>query len=155
MRACAKLVTRACVIRIQVVIAVLLDNFLNTMALNREREAQEAILRQSELGPHTLEPLMEKLVGYSSTSDLIDSIRAVYARLDANNSNRLSYVEMRDGLSKLTGGSYLSREDWDEMTAEIFEHPVSKTCVCVCVCVCMCVLVRVYVCVRACVRARS
>jgi hypothetical protein len=76
-----------CVTRIQVVIAVLLDNFLNTMALNREREAQEAILRQSELAPHTLEPLMEKLVGYSSASDLIDSIRAVYARLDANNSN--------------------------------------------------------------------
>ena len=65
--------------------------------------------------PHSLDPVLEMLSGYSSPSDLVDSIRAVYARLDVDNNGSLSYMEMREGLSKLIPGLYFSQEDWDGM----------------------------------------
>lgn len=88
------------------------------LLLRREEEAVQGFEKAGDHMPHTLDPLMEMLARFSSPSDLLDTIRAVYARLDADNNGTVSFQEMREGLAKLIPGMYLSQEDWEGMVLE-------------------------------------
>ena len=86
------------IVMLNVVVAVLLDEFVNTVGAIKE--SQNDATKTSRTG--ILDPLLEKLAHFNTSSDLSSKINAIYQMFDADDNGRLTYEELADGLRKLT-----------------------------------------------------
>ena len=115
-----------------IVVAVLLDEFLNTMGkLRAQEEAQVAFQRASEADRDPLDPLYQGLVRYRTPRELTVHIRGLFNRLDVDCSGRLSFDEVVRGLRRLpvfktTGFNFL-QEDWEGMVSGMVQDSLSVT----------------------------
>ena len=92
----------AAIVLINIIIAVLLDEFLTTMSKSRnEIEAEEVLDDNPSLEGHSLDPLMAVLAQFQSSTDLLESIKGIYIRLDEDGSG---------GIGLCTCGVYALRE---------------------------------------------
>ena len=99
------------VVLINIVVAVLLDEFLTTMAKTRQAFEQEDAIRTNPIfDDRNLDPLMEVLAKYRSGQDLYDAIDKIFQRLDLDCSGGVGYSEMRDGLPRMVKGLHFSTE---------------------------------------------
>lgn len=99
------------VVLINIVVAVLLDEFLTTMAKTRQAFEQEDAIRSNPIfDDRNLDPLMEVLAKYRSCQDLYDAIDKIFRRLDLDCSGGVGYSEMRDGLPRMVKGLHFSME---------------------------------------------
>jgi ABC-type nickel/cobalt efflux system permease component RcnA len=99
------------VVLINIVVAVLLDEFLTTMAKTRQAFEQEDAIRTNPIfDDRNLDPLMEVLAKYRSGPDLYDAIDKIFQRLDLDCSGGVGYSEMRDGLPRMVKGLHFSTE---------------------------------------------
>mmetsp|Transcript_4525 Transcript_4525/g.13630 ORF Transcript_4525/g.13630 Transcript_4525/m.13630 type:complete len:752 (-) Transcript_4525:505-2760(-) len=106
---------------LQVVVAVLLENFLSATELARKKrhdksmiEAGHAVLR------HPLDPLLSSLSLFDTPEDLASRISELFKILDGDGSKRLSFEEMREGLLRLRvyPAIALTEEDFERITLE-------------------------------------
>jgi len=95
---------------VNIIIAVLLDEFLTTMAKSRAITAEENS-KETDTDTHYLDPLMEVLSRFQSIDDLIESIELIFTRLDADGSGTVGFFEMSDGLNGILPNIYLSLEN--------------------------------------------
>jgi Ca2+-binding EF-hand superfamily protein len=65
-----------------------------------DNEGEEDPLKQE----YSLDPLLEVLAKYKSSSDLSESIKLIYNRLDVDGSGGIGMTEMRDGLPQIISG---------------------------------------------------
>ena len=113
---------------INIVIAVLLDEFLTTLSKAREDSNRAAALEYASHETHVLDPLLEVLVQYRSRGDLRHSIVALFERIDADASGYVSFDEMCATLSKLMMNIYFSQLDWDEICVQHIADPHERNC---------------------------
>ena len=95
-----------------IVVAVLLDNFLTTMTKGRERQRKSQMLVQEH---NSLDPVVEVLAQFRSSADLTMSVQSIFRRLDVDMSGSIGFAEFRDGLRRLLG-VHISLEDWEDST---------------------------------------
>jgi hypothetical protein len=113
----------AAIVLINIIIAVLLDEFLTTMAKSRAEFDREEILGANpELDNHVLDPVMEILSKYRSLPDLEHSIHLIYSRIDVDGSGGIGYSELRDGLPNIIElKADLNLEDWYHLTEDVLK----------------------------------
>ena len=114
----------AAIVLINIIIAVLLDEFLTTMAKSRAEFDREEILGANpELDNHVLDPVMEILSKYRSLPDLEHSIHLIYSRIDVDGSGGIGYSELRDGLPNIIElKADLNLEDWYHLTEDVLKR---------------------------------
>jgi hypothetical protein len=108
----------ASLVLINIIIAVLLDEFLTTMARSRAQMKQEEA--NHEVEAHPFDPLMAALSRYKSFPDLVESIRNIFNRLDESGDGELDQKELTDGLPRIFPDLVVTNEDWHTM---IDNHP--------------------------------
>jgi voltage-gated sodium channel len=107
------------VVLINIVVAVLLDEFLSTMAKSRAEFERMEVLENPVFDKGCLDPLMEVLVNYRSLDDLFESVNTIFYRIDIDSSGSVSYDEFHEGLPKVVKNiGNISLEDWYELTDE-------------------------------------
>ena len=85
------------VMMLNVVVAILLDEFIATVT--REKEAEEKIIHDEKERRKVngcLDPLTETLLNFDSEADLKDKIDAIFALLDVDGSGGLDFEEVCD-----------------------------------------------------------
>ena len=103
-----------------IVVAVLLDEFLMAMTkIRSEEDETSAFVRATELDAHPLDPLLDVLSVTRTPQDLEDSLRGLFDRLDVDCSGALNYHEVQQGLERLPvfklSGLRFSLEDWEDI----------------------------------------
>ena len=103
-----------------IVVAVLLDEFLMAMTkIRSEEDDNSAFVRATELDAHPLDPLLDVLAVTRTPQDLQDSLRGLFERLDVDCSGALNYHEVQQGLERLPvfklAGLRFSLEDWEDI----------------------------------------
>ena len=111
------------VVLMNIVIAVLLDEFISTV----EREKQEAKARVAAehdihnnlvaAGP--LDPLIKGLMAFTTKQDLLQKIITLYQRIDMDESGAVDMQEFNDAMKKMCPGSTVIRlttDDWTLLT---------------------------------------
>ena len=115
-----------------VVIAVLLDEFISFIAHEKETAAR---LRDAEMEKmritSPLDPLTQTLTAFDDEEDLDRRIDEIYNRLDTDDSNGLNYNEFQEGLKHIT-----IKDRHSESNVALNIH-LTRGAVCVCVCVCV------------------
>ena len=115
------------IVLFNVVVAVLLDEFIKFIGFEKDREAAE---REAELEKMRvtgcLDPLTKTLVLFEDENDLISRIHAIYNRLDVDDSGGLNFEEFRTGLKYITlkdettgaqiDGVHLTHDDFEILT---------------------------------------
>ena len=99
-----------------IIIALLLDEFLTTMAKTRNetvKDKHEATL--ALVIGHHLDPLMKVLSRFSSVEELLDSITFIFTICDTDGTGELDFNTMSTGLHGLIPDMYLSIENMIEM----------------------------------------
>jgi hypothetical protein len=104
---------------LNVVVAVLLDNF--TQAANAEKELKAAVLaKQQGQTPvrYSIDPLLSALSHFDTSADLSHRIHLLFRVLDDKANGSLTFDELRAGLMKfrISPPILVSRDDWDAMT---------------------------------------
>ena len=84
----------AAIVLINIVIAVLLDEFLTTMANERASQV-ESSMETATHESHSLDPLMEILSEFRSADDLAMTIHNIYERLDCDGSGTVGFQVSR------------------------------------------------------------
>lgn len=103
---------------LQVVVAILLDNFIAATTSEKQRRAIEK-QRKTRVVGHALDPLLEMLAAtYDTTYDLSKRIEQIYTVLDTDNTGPLSFQKVQEGLRKLNVEPrvHMSAEDWVHLT---------------------------------------
>jgi len=115
-------------ILVNIVIAVLLDEFLTTMSEERQLSATQQLNQASSFEDHVLDPVLEMLAQYHTPSNLKVSIKALFNRFDVDQSEAISYLEMSEGLRKMYLGRqvHFSTADWYDLMFDIGK-PVLET----------------------------
>jgi voltage-gated sodium channel len=103
---------------INIVIAVLLDEFLTTLSRSRDETSRAAGLERSIAESHVLDPMLEVLSQYRSRADLRQSIVALFERMDSDASGYVGFEEMTQMFSMQQMNIYFSQEDWDEICVQ-------------------------------------
>jgi len=88
------------VVMLNIVVAVLLDEFVNTTQEYKDQKAEA--LMSSHRHFHVLDPLLDKLVHFSSDIDLSAQIQALFNMLDLDDNGGVGYEELKEGLRKLS-----------------------------------------------------
>eukprot|EP00960_Hanusia_phi_P060509 764528-Hanusia_phi.AAC.2 len=104
---------------LQVVVAVMLDNFTAAADKEKKKIFQEEEYKHGEpFALHALDPVLESLSAHSSTEQLTSRISSLFVALDDNGNGSLSFLELRKGFQKfpLLPKITLSRDDFDEIT---------------------------------------
>ncbi|EKX51123.1 hypothetical protein GUITHDRAFT_134639 [Guillardia theta CCMP2712] len=104
---------------LQVVVAVMLDNFTAAADKEKKKIFQEQEYKHGEpFSLHALDPVLESLSAHSSTEQLTSRIASLFAAIDDNGNGTLSFPELRQGFQKfpLLPKITLSRDDFDEIT---------------------------------------
>eukprot|EP00961_Rhodomonas_salina_P079051 1062924-Rhodomonas_salina.2 len=88
------------IVLLNVVIAVLLDEFITSVAKDK---AEERIKKEDDEVNEmaVLDPLLCSLTAFNTSKDLSDRIKAIYNVLDSDESGGLSYSEFADGVRRL------------------------------------------------------
>ena len=109
----------ASVMLLNVVVAVLLDEFMQTVTrAKEEQERLEEIEQERRKITGCLDPLTRTLLTFEDEDDLTAKIDSIYDKLDEDCSGTLGFEELRDGLRDSLGLSniYMTREDFDIVT---------------------------------------
>lgn len=106
---------------INIVIAVLLDEFLSTVETEKQLHADDQHRRaRQKMGivKSPLDPLLESLCSFYTNDDLSQRIRDLFEMLDADESNSLSCEELNYGLRKLKFKPpiHLTMDDYEVIT---------------------------------------
>jgi voltage-gated sodium channel len=104
---------------LQVVVAVLLDNFTEASYQEKMRKEQEKLKNENFVQKvHILDPLLAGLAHFDTAEDLTKRIRLLFQVLDSDDSGSLSFQELADGLRKfrVKPRIELSKSDWNAMT---------------------------------------
>jgi hypothetical protein len=104
---------------VNIIIAVLLDEFLTTMGEHRAKTARLAA--KAGARPLYLDPLMELLSKFQSMDDLVGKVDLIFNRLDADGSRALGFTEMSQGLHVLIPKMYLSLENMMDLQHGLLE----------------------------------
>mmetsp|Transcript_2326 Transcript_2326/g.3731 ORF Transcript_2326/g.3731 Transcript_2326/m.3731 type:complete len:904 (+) Transcript_2326:305-3016(+) len=102
---------------LQIMVAVLLENFFSATARDREATAKERASHQRVLGP--LDPLLEELgKQFNTNRELTSKINRLFEVLDTDMTGSLSFDELNEGLRKLNlkENIMLSKEDFHNVT---------------------------------------
>ena len=107
------------VVIMNVVVAVLIDAFSKAISEDEEEARRESEIaeRQKLAGP--LDPLLATLANFTTLSHLRLQIELLFAMLDSNHDDLISFQEMRYGFESLeiyNPPIRISVEDWDEIT---------------------------------------
>lgn len=104
---------------VNIVVAVLLDEFISTVAQEKASEAEEQEraerMRQGIIdlkGP--LDAVLRLLAKFSSETELAQMIDELYDVLDADQSGLISYSEAQEGFRKLH--ATMDLEEWKTLT---------------------------------------
>jgi len=89
---------------VQIVVAVLLDEFMNCVA--KEKEEMKAAKDAAENAhkrpiPGQLDPLLETMLDYTTTEDLNDKIDFCFSKLDFSENGAVSLQEFNEGLKRM------------------------------------------------------
>ena len=88
---------------LNIVVAVLLDEFVNTTQQSKDELAAKAILGFRVSRP--LDPFLEQLIHFTTESDLCAKIQSLYSMLDQDDNGGIGHVELQEGLRKLSHGA--------------------------------------------------
>ena len=104
---------------VSVVIAVLLENF----SIAAARVDQEELKQQYEDKSGPLDCLLEYILGIATTADLSMPTKQIFEMLDTDDSEKLTFQELRQGLDKLglNRGCHMTHEYWDDVTMGLLE----------------------------------
>ncbi|EKX39507.1 hypothetical protein GUITHDRAFT_114473 [Guillardia theta CCMP2712] len=106
---------------LQVVVAVLLDNFTAAAEAEKEDKIRQKNLQEGRaLVVFAIDPLLAALAHFDTSQDLSDRISMLFNILDTDDSNTLSFEELSYGLRKLKVRPpiSLSRDDFEVMTIQ-------------------------------------
>ena len=111
----------ATVVLLNVVVAVLLDEFITSMREEEEElAAEERQLR--ELGRYrgVLDPVTASLCAFEDKSHLCNQIDKLYERLDLDGNGGVDFEELQKGMGRLPGGAkvHITRDDFDVITQQ-------------------------------------
>jgi hypothetical protein len=81
------------VVMLNIVVAVLLDEFVNTTQEYKDEKANS--LMSGRRQHHVLDPLLDKLVHFSTETDLVAQIKALFSMLDNDDNGGVGYVELQ------------------------------------------------------------
>jgi hypothetical protein len=109
-------------ILVQIVVAVLLDEFMNCVA--KEKEEMKAAQNAAENAhkrpiPGPLDPLLETMLDYTTTEDLNDKIDFCFSKLDLSENGAVSLQEFNEGLKRMLPSDIkakLTDADWNFIT---------------------------------------
>jgi len=104
---------------LQVVVAVLLDNFTSAANDEKERQAREKSDEDGRVpAVFAIDSLLAVLAHFDTAKDLDDRIKCLFEVLDTDDNKTLSFAELQTGFKKLRVNPpiALSREDWDVIT---------------------------------------
>ena len=105
------------VVLLNVVVAVLLDEFISAMISWKSDAAErQRIEREKKNLSGVVDPLTRTLMSYSDEEDLNARIDHMYDRLDADGGGSLSYQELCMGFKRM--GIHLSYDDWEVLTGQ-------------------------------------
>uniref|UniRef100_A0A7S0QNQ4 EF-hand domain-containing protein n=1 Tax=Cryptomonas curvata TaxID=233186 RepID=A0A7S0QNQ4_9CRYP len=100
---------------LQVVVAVLIDNFTASADEEKEKAMKEKAMRQGKnVAISALDPILAALAHFNTSQDLSNRVMTLFKVLDADDSKSLSYEELASGLKKLKVQPtiHLSEEDF-------------------------------------------
>ena len=115
-----------CLVLLNVVVAVLLDQFINTMSMEKEQESEEKDKeKRIENGIQdltgSLDPLMVSLSKFSSDDELQELIDSLFEVIDADQNGELDFEEARLGFDRLVSKNALDVEEWGRLTQGLLE----------------------------------
>ena len=101
-----------------VVIAVLLDEFVHSVQEEKEKAlVQERLHAEMRKITGCLDPLTRSLITFEDEEDLTIRIDGIYQQLDRDDSEGLTFEEFRDGVRLLSSNNvHLTRDDFDIVT---------------------------------------
>jgi Ca2+-binding EF-hand superfamily protein len=109
------------VVLMNMVVAILLDEFMGTIAKEKADQRRAEMLEKSMSNisivghrQQPLDPLMAGLVTFTTENDLLTKIAAIYETMDVDESGSMSREELNAGLKlfSIGGQVQLSAEDW-------------------------------------------
>jgi hypothetical protein len=102
-----------------VTVAVLLDNFMECVALNRRRASMEEF-KQFCSPTDPLHPLLRALTHWETNGDLSYKIQTLFSLLDVDETGAIDFQQTLEGLKKMgfQPSIHLTEEEWDRMTGE-------------------------------------
>ena len=109
-------------ILVQIVVAVLLDEFMNCVAKEKEdmKAAKDAIENAHKRPiPGPLDPLLETILDYTTTEDLNNKIDFCFAKLDLSENGAVSLEEFNEGLKRMLPSDIkvkMKDADWNFIT---------------------------------------
>uniref|UniRef100_A0A6U4UL80 EF-hand domain-containing protein n=1 Tax=Hemiselmis andersenii TaxID=464988 RepID=A0A6U4UL80_HEMAN len=109
---------------LNVVVAVLLDNFTAATETEKEDMQQKSINEQAKpLVEHPLDPLLAKLVLHDSSEELSSGIAVLFRTFDTSLNGTISREELSEGLRKLKTEQtiHLSEGDFESMTVGLLD----------------------------------
>ena len=161
-------ITFASIVLLNVIIAVLLDEFAGFVAAEQREAGLKKIAQQRitcVLG--VLDPLLKTLTSFVDDGDLTLKIDQWFKELDTDQNGGVSFEELRSGIKRLAGGKtlHLTRDEFDvisefgkhldrkgEISRNAFQEVIKQQLtrlaardlgtvlkLSVCVCVCVCV----------------
>ena len=103
----------ASIMMLNVVVAILLDEFISTVS--REKEAEEQLEREKEeklkmKGP--LDAVTKRFLTFQDEEDLDLKINQMFYAFDCDDSGGLTFDELRDGLREMIGNIHFSLDDF-------------------------------------------
>ena len=107
------------IVLINVVVAVLLDEFISTVAREKledemaKTEHERTIQTKHAIGP--LDPLISGIMDYTSQGDLSDKIMTLYQRFDINEGGGIDFDEFNKGLTALNLPQ-ITKDEWEVIT---------------------------------------
>mmetsp|Transcript_7893 Transcript_7893/g.23742 ORF Transcript_7893/g.23742 Transcript_7893/m.23742 type:complete len:400 (+) Transcript_7893:1379-2578(+) len=104
---------------VQIVVAVLLENFVSACEDEREKKQKEDFFEAGfSYAKHIMDPLLASLAHFDTNEDLSSRISTLFQVLDSDRAGLLSGTQLRDGLRKLRVKPpiHLSEEDFEEIT---------------------------------------
>jgi hypothetical protein len=107
---------------VQIVVAVLLDEFINTVA--KEKEEMKAAQKAAENAhkspiPGPVDPLLETFLDYTTMGDLNNKIDFCFEKLDLSENGAVSLEEFNEGLKRMLPSDIklkLTDVNWNDIT---------------------------------------
>ena len=142
----------ASIVLLNVVVAVLLDEFMASVAHEKD-EMMAELQAEAEKKRITgvLDPITQRISSFDDLEDLRAKIQQIYKQLDDDQSGGLTFLEFKKNLKRLpqTSAIHMTQDDFDlicdygrhlnaskEFGAGEFQTMMmGEVCVCVCVCV--------------------
>ena len=145
------------VVLMNVVVAVLLDEFIECITEEKEHNAalkkakdEQAFEAMRVYG--YMDPILRNMCRFTTQEDFVEKIDKLFATLDKDGNGELDFSELRNGLKamKFTPAVIIKEDEY-----EMLSHHRTLCNRCVCVCVRACVRACVCACVRVCAHTHT